>query len=148
VSSSLPAYFFYYPTNDEKTYAMLAHILGIFSGFLAPLIMLLIKRDSKFVLFHALQSLAWHFICFIVLMGGVFITLAILFATGSFPPPEKSPDPPVTFLLFFGAFWLIAMAAGISSMVLGIMYGLRANKGEWARYPLIGEFILNKFVFN
>jgi len=47
----------YIPTQDEKTFALLAHVLGIFSGFIAPLVFFLVKRDSKFVSFHALQSL-------------------------------------------------------------------------------------------
>jgi hypothetical protein len=37
------------PTADEKTLAMLAHALQLISGFIAPLIILLVKRESKFV---------------------------------------------------------------------------------------------------
>ena len=61
----------YAPSHDEKTFALLAHVLGIFSGFIAPLVFFLVKRDSKFVSFHALQSLAWHIIYFALFFGGM-----------------------------------------------------------------------------
>jgi len=37
--------------------ALLVHVLAIFSGFLAPLIFYLVKKDSRFVAFHSLQVL-------------------------------------------------------------------------------------------
>jgi len=43
------------PTSDEGAFAMLAHILQLFSGFIGPLIFYLVKRDSRFVGFHALH---------------------------------------------------------------------------------------------
>jgi uncharacterized protein len=45
------------PTADERTMALLVHVLAIFSGFLAPLIFYLVKKDSRFVAFHSLQVL-------------------------------------------------------------------------------------------
>ncbi len=45
------------PTQDERTFAMLAHLLACFGGgFIAPLIILLSKKDSRFVKFHAIQA--------------------------------------------------------------------------------------------
>jgi uncharacterized Tic20 family protein len=35
------------PTQDDKTMAMLAHLLGIFTGFIGPLIIWLIKKDQS-----------------------------------------------------------------------------------------------------
>ena len=44
-------------TQDERTMAMLAHLLGIVTGFLGPLVIWLIKKDqSKFVAYHALAG--------------------------------------------------------------------------------------------
>jgi hypothetical protein len=31
-------------------------------------------------------------------------------------------------------------------MILGIVYGIKAHNGEWAKYPLIGGWILNKTI--
>jgi len=138
----------YAPTNEERTCAMLAHILGIFSGFLAPAIMILVKKDSKFVLFHSLQALAWHFVLYIFIVGGVILAFASLIATAQFPPVDSKAAPPLAFFAVFGVVWLAAIAGGITNLLLAILYGLKANKGEWAKLPLLGEFVLKQFVFD
>ena len=45
-------------TPDERTLALLAHMLQIMLCWIAPLAIFLIKRQSKFVSFHALQAFA------------------------------------------------------------------------------------------
>ena len=138
----------YYPTNEERSYAMLAHIVGIFSGFLAPVIMILIKKNSKFVLFHSLQSLLWHATIFVMFAGGIVVALFGLFVSGDFPPPDTKGDPPAAFFAAFGLIWFFALTAGITTLVLGISTGIKANRGEWAKYPLLGDFVLNKLLFD
>jgi len=44
-------------TQDERTMALLAQVLQIVGWWIAPLVIFLIKRQSKFVSFHALQAL-------------------------------------------------------------------------------------------
>ncbi len=61
LSQTLPT-----PTADEKTMAMLSHLLMIFAGFIPPLVIYLVKRDSKFVAFHAMQGLLWHVVMVIL----------------------------------------------------------------------------------
>src|SRR5262245_4981694 len=90
----------YQPTSDEKTMALLAHVLGIFSGFLAPLIFFLVKRDSKFISFHALQSLAWHIVYFVLMMCGVVIFVVSMIASGGFARHDSHEFP----IGFFGPF--------------------------------------------
>jgi len=138
--------YLYIPSHDEKTFALLAHVLGIFSGFIAPLIFFLVKRDSKFVSFHALQALAWHIIYFVVLFCGMIIAFVSLFASIGFPPPQHSNQPPLAFFGVFGFVWLFAMGGGITNMILAIVYGIKAHSGEWATFPLIGRWILNKVI--
>jgi uncharacterized protein len=138
----------YLPTNDEKTFALLAHVLSIFSGFIAPLVIFLIKRDSKFVSFHALQALAWHVIYMVVFFCGMIIAFVSLFASIGFPPPQHGNQPPLAFFGIFGIVWLFAFGGAITNIILGIVYGIKANKGEWAEYPLIGGWILRRIVFN
>ena len=127
---------------------MLAHIVGIFSGFLAPVIMILIKRDSRFVLFHSLQSLIWHFLLFVFFAGGALLALAGLFAAGDFPPAEVHAPPPASFMAIFGVIWLCALGGAIITLVIGISTGIKANRGEWAKYPLLGDFVMNKLLFD
>jgi uncharacterized Tic20 family protein len=46
------------PSRDSRQLAMMVHLLALFTGFLGPLIMYLIKNeDDEFVGFHARQAL-------------------------------------------------------------------------------------------
>jgi len=127
--------------------ALLAHILGIFAGFLAPLIFFLVKRDSKFVSFHALQALAWHVIYFVLMMVGMVVFFINIFMHANFPAADKNTFP----FAFFGPFifiWLMGMCGWAINLTLAVVYGVKANKGEWAQFPLIGGWILRNIVFN
>jgi uncharacterized membrane protein len=127
--------------------ALLAHVLSIFSGFIAPLVFYLVKRDSKFVSFHALQSLAWHIIYFICIFGMMIVFFVSMISSGVFHNQQHG-QPPFAFFGFFAIFWLTAMGGGILNIVLGIVYGIKANKGEWAQFPLLGGWILRNIVFS
>src|SRR3954470_19128550 len=90
-----------FPTDDEKTLAMLNYILSIF-GWIAPLVIWLVKRESKFVSFHALQMLFWHAIYLVITMVGMIFMFAIMFASmGS----QAHAGPPVAFFLLMPLFW-------------------------------------------
>src|SRR5690242_4163268 len=63
----------YVPTSDEKTLALLAHILTFIAPILAPLIIYLIKKnESEFVRWHAAESLNFQ-----ITMAIIFIILVI-----------------------------------------------------------------------
>lgn len=137
----------YFPTNDERTFGLLVYILGIFAGFLAPLALFLVKRESKFVSFHALQCLAWHVIYFVLIFFGMMVFfISLIFSLGSLPGGHNGP--PVAFFGIFGFVWLFAMGGWLVNLILGIVYGMKANKGEWAQFPLVGAWILQKIVFS
>jgi uncharacterized Tic20 family protein len=140
-----PKTFFYPPSQDEKTFGLLAHVLGIFAGFIAPLVIFLIKRNSKFVSFHALQALAWHVIYLILVFSGIMIAFISIFASIGFSAANHS-KPPLAFIGIFGIVWLLAMGGAITNMILGIVYGIKAHNGEWATIPLIGRWVLNKVI--
>ena len=102
------------PTPDDKTMAMLAYILGIFTGFAGPLVLWLLKKDqSKFVAFHALQALLLH----------AAVTIGYILGV-------------VTSFLLVGFF--ILPVVGILGLVFSILAGLAANKGDWYDIPILG----------
>lgn len=136
----------YEPTQDERTMALLVYILGIFSGFIAPLIFFLVKRESKFVAFHSLQALAWHVIYFVCIFGAMVVFFISMIASGGLQSHAPN-QPPWTFLGFFAVIWIVALGGGILNIVLGVLFGIKANKGEWVRLALLGDWILNNFVF-
>ena len=98
--------------KDAQMMAMLAHLLGIFTSFVGPLIIYLIKKDdSEFVEDQSKEALNFQITMLIAHMAsGILWTVCI------------------------GVF--LTMAVGLVSLVLGIMATLAANGGERYRYPL------------
>ena len=135
---SSPAMSYPVPTQDEKTMALAACLLSAFTGFLGPLIIFFIKRESLFVKFYALQAILWNigysFIIMVAFMVMFFsiVLPAVMTATGHNGPP------PAMFV-FFPLIWLIAMAGGMANLVLGIISCIKASNGEWWRYPITGR---------
>lgn len=131
------------PTKDEQSVAFLAHFLQVFTGFVAPLVIYLIKRESRFVSFHAMQALLWQIAYLVVFFMLVFVILLVgMYATFATHPPAPSPSqaPPPAFFLLFPFVWLVMMCGWVLNLVLGIVFGIKANRGEWAAYPVIGRW--------
>src|SRR5688572_2450465 len=73
------------PSSEDKTMAILSHVLCIVAGFIAPLVIYLVKKDSDYVQSHAKESLNFQltmmigyivsFILMIVLIGVLLIVL-------------------------------------------------------------------------
>lgn len=126
-------------TPDERTMATLAHALQLIGSWIAPLIIFLIRRRSRFVSFHALQALLLqivHTIIVVVLMALWFTTIfSIVFhQTGG-----KAPDFPPAFFILFPLVWLGFMGLWVGTLVIAIMYAIKAGRGEWADYPVLGR---------
>jgi uncharacterized Tic20 family protein len=96
------------PSSDEKTLAILSHILTIVSSFIAPLIIYLLKKDeSYYVQEHAKESLNFQIT--------VFIICAILFVT-------------IIGILFI---WVVSIA----NLILVIIATIKASENKMYRYP-------------
>ena len=77
----------YAPTSDERTMAILSHLLALVAHILGPLIIYLLKKDeSKYVAEHAKESLNFQItmliaamisIPLVFLIVGIFMLLAI-----------------------------------------------------------------------
>jgi len=75
------------PTQDEKTMGMIAHFGAIVTGFVAPLVIYLMKKDeSKYVAFQSLQALYFSlasaaaiFVLSFVLIGLFIWPIAVVF---------------------------------------------------------------------
>ena len=71
-------------SQDEKTMAMLIHLSGIFTGFVGPLIIWLIKKDeSPFVDRHGKTALNF----FITLAIAAFVSVILIIVLIGTPPP-------------------------------------------------------------
>ncbi len=99
-------------SKDARTMALLAHLLGIFSSFLVPLIIYLIKKDEdKFIEDQSKEALNFQ----ITIMIGWFVAFAL------------------TFIAIGVILFPVLM---IGNFVLGIIAALKANDGVAYRYPL------------
>ena len=100
-------------TSDERLLAAIAHFGGILGGFLVPLIIWLIKKDqSKFIDDQAKEALNFQ----INIIGQAVILAMIAFATCGLGA--------VLFLPW--CLW---------PLIMSILAGVAANKGETYRYP-------------
>jgi len=95
--------------QDEKTFALLAHVLG-FSGFIAPLVFFLVKRDSKFVSFHALHRWRGTHVLGSCFWGHDLCSSFRLIASGGFHSGGHA-EPPFAFFGFLEFFGSLRWAA-------------------------------------
>lgn len=126
------------PSSDERTMATLAHVLQLVGWWIAPLIILLVKRDSRFVSFHALQALLLQVVYMFVWGVGMVAWIVLILATVAQHSGSQNAPPPLV-LFIFPLFWLVAMGLWVAMLVIAIVYGIRAGRGEWAEYPVIGR---------
>ncbi|MDO5650784.1 MAG: DUF4870 domain-containing protein [Moraxella sp.] len=101
------------PTKDDCNLAMLSHVTAIFFSVITPLIFWLINKDNdekEFINEHAKEALNFQITVFI----GYFISgiLSIILIG----------------LLMMAVLW-------VANLVLCIMAGMAASRGESYRYP-------------
>ena len=110
------------PPDQERLWAMLAHLLSfvaayLFLGFVAPLIVLLVfGQRSAYVRAHAVESLNFN------LSWLLYAIVSVV-------------------LIFIGIGILLLLALGIAYVVLIVIASIRANAGEFYRYPLTIRFV-------
>ena len=104
----------YAPTSDERTLAILCHVLTLFFWILPPLIIYLLKKDeSPFVASHARESMNFQ------------ITWAIIGL--------------VLFVTIIGI--LLLWLVGIIILVLVIVATVKASESKMYRYPFTMRLI-------
>lgn len=127
----------YEPNSEEKSMAMIAHILQVVTWWIGPLVVLLVKRDSKFVSYHALQALllqALLVLAWMVVFAAFIVLMVVSVPSG--PQPKNAP-PPVEVLIAFPLLWVGMMGGWLLMLVLAVVYGIKAGRGEWAGYPVL-----------
>lgn len=125
-------------TQDERTMATLAHALQVVGWWIAPLIIFLVQRKSRFVSFHALQALLLQ-IAYLILMVGFMVLWFAAFFGVMIHQHGNNNAPPTAFFIMMPLIWLAFMGGWITVLVIAIVYAIKAGRGEWANYPLIGR---------
>jgi len=128
------------PTQDERTMATLAHALQLIGSWIAPLIIFLVNRQSRFVSFHALQALLLQICHVVAIFVAAALWIVLIFSSIMTSAMSKPPSaPPVAFFVVFPLVWLLIMAVGVLMLVIAIVYSVKAGQGEWAEYPVLGR---------
>ncbi|WP_322410219.1 DUF4870 domain-containing protein [Microbacterium invictum] len=98
--------------SDEKLWATLIHLGGLFFGFLAPLIGYLVLKDrGPFIRAHTATALNFQLTLIIAYFAGIILT-------------------------FFFIGLLVILAAYVLNIVFCIIAAVKANRGEWYTYPM------------
>lgn len=97
--------------------ANIAALLSYLLGFITGIIFYVLEKESKFVRFHAMQS--------IIVFGSLFV-LGVL----------------AQFLPFIG--FVIITLLGIAEIILWIILMIKAYKGEYFKLPIAGELAEKK----
>ena len=106
---------------DAKTMGMLAHLLVIFTGFIGPLIIWLIKKEqSPFVNQQGKEALNWA----LTITTAIIACVVVAFI------------PFVNFLLC-----LVYPAIIVCNIVFGILSTIKVNSGQPYRYPICIRYI-------
>jgi uncharacterized membrane protein len=119
--------------------ATLAHALQLIGSWIAPLIIFLIRRQSRFVSFHALQALLLQIVHTIIVIVLMVLWLATILATVVHQTGGKPPEPPIALFLLLPLAWLGIMGLWVGTLIIAILYAIKAGRGEWADYPVLGK---------
>ena len=96
--------------SQERTLALLAHLLGIVAGWVAPLIIYLVVNNDAYTKTQARESLNFQ------------ITLLIGYVIGG-----------ILSMVLIG--FLVALAVWVYGLIMVIIAAMAVNKGEDYRYP-------------
>ena len=103
--------------SDEKLWATLVHVGGIFFSFVPALVGYLVMKDrGPFVRAHTATALNFQITMIIAEVVGWVLTIVLI-----------------------GVF--IVIAVYILRIVFSIIAAVRANQGEWYTYPLSIRFV-------
>src|ERR1700682_2013071 len=117
-------------TQDERTMATLAHALQVAGWWIAPLIILLAHRKSRFVSFHALQALLLQIAYLILMAGFMVLWFVMIFAMIAHQSADKNA-PPVALFVVIPIVWLGYMGMWIFSWIMQITYFINAVRAAW-----------------
>lgn len=102
--------------TEKTTTGIKPNIAGLLCyvvGWVTGVIFLLIEKDSKFVRFHAIQSIAVYAVLFVIYL--IFWMIPVIG-------------------------WIINIFVGIAMFILWLLLMYKAYQGEKFKLPVIGDF--------
>jgi uncharacterized protein len=122
--------------SDERTWAILTHVLALFAGFISALVIYILFKDrGRFVRAHAVTE--WNFQLTLLVVDAVGFVLA--FSTFATIGPDTQGPPPGLALFFVG--YALILVSNILRLIFGIIASVAAGKGQFYRYPIAIRFV-------
>jgi uncharacterized Tic20 family protein len=127
-------------SSSERTWAMISHLsilLNLFTGFLGPIVALIIylvfKERSRYVAYQAMQSFVFQLVFFM----GAGLLAAIVWVIS------------LSLAIFLVGCCLIPFAFVLSlvpflALVYGVVGAVQTSSGDDFRYWLVGDWVLPK----
>jgi hypothetical protein len=112
--------------QDERVMAALTHLSGLagylipLGGVIVPIIIWVVKSESRVISGIAKQALLLNAVVFVVAAAAAVLLLTVILI-------------PVVIV-----FWILL---GLAAIVLPIIGALKANEGIYYRYPVVGSFL-------
>jgi len=113
---------------DENIAALLSYVLGGIGG----LIFFLIEKESRFVKFHAMQSILLNVAAFVLFIA-LWVVTVFLMVIGSFAGD-------IALSLFGIVGTLIWVVFGVGVAIAAILCLVKAFQGQYFKLPIIGNF--------
>ena len=101
--------------QEDRTMALIAHLSGILTGFIGPLVIWLInkdKADKGWLNGQAKEALNFQITVIVAMIVAIIITI-----------------------VSFGLLFFVPMLVGIAALVFCILAAMKANEGVDYRYP-------------
>ncbi|MFA5405378.1 MAG: DUF4870 domain-containing protein [Ignavibacteria bacterium] len=136
-------------TGEDKTLSLFCHLSMVIGGIILPIIIWAIKKEqSKFVRFHALQSIFYH-LAYSVLLAIIIVVfaLSIIFAgvgVRSIESMHSSSGMSAAIMIIVFAFTVIIVFALLGGIAYSIYIAVKAYQGEKTKIPIIGKIIYDK----
>lgn len=102
--------------QNDTTLPVLTHILGLFTGFLGPLVVFFISADDDNAKAHAKAALNWQ----ISLVIYSIVSIILIFIVVGF---------------------VLLIVLSVLNLVFSIMAAIRASKNELYNYPMTIKFL-------
>jgi uncharacterized protein len=104
------------PTSDERTMAILTHILALPTGFIAPLVIYLLKKDSAYVTAHSKEALNFQ----------ITVAIAVIICR---------------LMMFILIGFVLLSLVFLADLILVIIATIRASENKLYKYPFSIRFI-------
>ncbi len=112
---------------DANIAALLAYLLGLLGG----LIFFFMEKSSRFVKFHAMQSILFNVIVAVVAIGGAIVVTILSLILGQISQGLVFVVGIISLL-----FWVVF---GLVVLVAAIMLLIKAFQGQMFKLPIIGN---------